>query len=65
VLSIAFFNFSGISVTKELSATTRMVLDSMRTVVVWAVSVAVGWQSFNAIQLPGKNHKQAFSVQKR
>ena len=32
IFSIAFFNFAGISVTKELSATTRMVLDSVRTV---------------------------------
>ena len=46
ILSIAFFNFSGISVTKELSATTRMVLDSARTVVIWIVSMAVGWQAF-------------------
>lgn len=45
IISIAFFNFSGISVTKELSATTRMVLDSMRTVVIWVVSLGVGWQS--------------------
>ncbi|CAH2266809.1 jg27766 [Pararge aegeria aegeria] len=30
VVSIAFFNFAGISVTKEMSATTRMVLDSVR-----------------------------------
>ena len=29
VISIAFFNFAGISVTKEFSATTRMVLDSV------------------------------------
>lgn len=36
ILSIAFFNFSGISVTKEMSATTRMVLDSVRTIVIWA-----------------------------
>lgn len=30
IISIAFFNFAGISVTKEMSATTRMVLDSVR-----------------------------------
>ena len=52
-ISIAFFNFAGISVTKEMSATTRMVLDSMRTVIIWAVSIAVGWQSFYALQLLG------------
>ncbi|KAF6036115.1 SLC35F6 [Bugula neritina] len=52
VVSIAFFNFSGISVTRELSATTRMVLDSLRTIVVWVVSVIV-WDPFNAVQIPG------------
>jgi drug/metabolite transporter (DMT)-like permease len=53
VLSIAFFNFFGISVTKAMSASHRMVLDSVRTIVIWAVSLAVGWQSFNFLQLVG------------
>lgn len=53
VISIAFFNFAGISVTKELSATTRMVLDSIRTIIIWGVSLAVGWQSFFLLQLFG------------
>ncbi|PIK37213.1 hypothetical protein BSL78_25954 [Apostichopus japonicus] len=52
-LSIAFFNFAGISVTKEMSATTRMVLDSLRTVVIWAVSLLAGWEDFNPVQLVG------------
>lgn len=53
IVSIAFFNFAGISVTKELNATTRMVLDSVRVLVIWAVSLAVGWQSFILLQLLG------------
>ena len=53
VTSIAFFNFAGISVTKELSATTRMVLDSVRTLVIWAVSMLIGWQTFYYLQLIG------------
>merc|ERR1719430_876474 len=53
VISIAFFNFAGISVTKELSATTRMVLDSIRTIVIWGFSLAVGWQEFYLLQLLG------------
>lgn len=53
VLSISFFNFAGISVTKELSATTRMVLDSVRTLVIWLFSLAVRWQSFNWTQIVG------------
>jgi len=53
IVSIAFFNFAGISVTKEMSATTRMVLDSVRTLVIWGVSLGVGWQVFHALQLLG------------
>ena len=47
VISIAFFNFFGLSVTKTQSATTRMVLDSIRTVVIWAFCLAVGWEKVN------------------
>lgn len=53
VISIAFFNYAGISVTKEISATTRMVLDSVRTMVIWMVSLGIGWQSFKYLQLIG------------
>lgn len=53
ITSIAFFNFAGISVTKEISATTRMVLDSLRTLVIWVVSLAVGWEQFHPLQILG------------
>lgn len=53
VISIAFFNFAGISVTKEISATTRTVLDSVRTLVIWLFSLAVQWQAFSVLQLAG------------
>ncbi|XP_042860161.1 LOW QUALITY PROTEIN: solute carrier family 35 member F6-like [Penaeus japonicus] len=53
VFSIAFFNFAGVSVTKELSATTRMVLDSVRTLVVWLASIALQWQNFQYLQPVG------------
>lgn len=53
IVSIAFFNFAGISVTKEMSATTRMVLDSVRTMVIWAFSLLIGWQSFHYLQVVG------------
>eukprot|EP00293_Proteomonas_sulcata_P001395 CAMPEP_0184326720 /NCGR_PEP_ID=MMETSP1049-20130417/142708_1 /TAXON_ID=77928 /ORGANISM="Proteomonas sulcata, Strain CCMP704" /LENGTH=367 /DNA_ID=CAMNT_0026648925 /DNA_START=51 /DNA_END=1154 /DNA_ORIENTATION=+ len=53
VISIAFFNFFGISVTKAMSATHRMVLDSVRTMVIWAFSLLVAWQEFNYFQVLG------------
>lgn len=53
IVSIAFFNYAGISVTKEISATTRMVLDSVRTMVIWAISLSLGWQPFHGLQLGG------------
>lgn len=53
ILSIAFFNFAGISVTKEISATSRMVLDSVRTFIIWIFSLLIGWQAFQGLQLGG------------
>ncbi|VDO29959.1 unnamed protein product [Heligmosomoides polygyrus] len=53
IVSIAFFNFAGVSVTKELSATTRMVLDSVRTLVIWAFSIPFFGEQFIPLQLIG------------
>jgi len=53
IVSIAFFNFSGLTITERMNATTRMVLDSVRTVFIWAFSLAVGWQHFEALQPVG------------
>jgi len=53
ILSMALFNFAGISVTKQLSATTRKVLDSIRTPVIWMVCLSLGWQKFVPLQLLG------------
>jgi len=41
ICSIAFFNFSGLSVTQEMGAVYRMVLDSVRTVIIWAFGVGM------------------------
>ena len=53
IISIAFFNFTGLTVTKYLNATTRMVLDSVRTLFIWLFSLAVVWQAFFPTQLVG------------
>jgi len=53
LLSISFFNFAGVSVTKELNATTRMVLDSVRTIIIWGFSLALLWQKFIPLTLLG------------
>ncbi|KAL0277192.1 UNVERIFIED_CONTAM: hypothetical protein PYX00_004557 [Menopon gallinae] len=53
IVSIGFFNFCGISVTKELSGTTRTVLDSVRTFVIWLMTIALGWEKFSFLQVIG------------
>uniref|UniRef100_A0AC34QG22 Sugar phosphate transporter domain-containing protein n=2 Tax=Panagrolaimus sp. JU765 TaxID=591449 RepID=A0AC34QG22_9BILA len=53
IVSIAFFNFAGVTVTKRLSATTRMVLDSVRTFVIWMVSIPLFGEQFIAVQILG------------
>lgn len=53
IFSIAFFNYFGINITRVLSGAHRMVLDSMRTFVVWAASLILGWEQFHLLQLIG------------
>ena len=43
----------GVSVTKHISASTRMVLDSLRTMIIWGFSLGVKWESFCYIQVVG------------
>ena len=38
------------SLTKEMSATTRMILESIQILVVWCVSLALEWQKFYFLQ---------------
>ncbi|VDN01719.1 unnamed protein product [Thelazia callipaeda] len=52
-ISIAFFNFAGVSVTKELSATTRIVLDGIRTLFIWLISIPLFGERFIPLQLLG------------
>ncbi|VDN51222.1 unnamed protein product [Dracunculus medinensis] len=51
IASIAFFNFAGISVTKYMSATTRMVLDNVRTFIIWGLSVFLFHSRFIPLQV--------------
>lgn len=44
--SIAFFNFCGVTTTKLASAAQRSTVDSSRTVLIWAGSVLLGFETF-------------------
>ena len=41
MISIAFSNFGGVSVTKHMSATTRTVLNTQRMLVIWIISICL------------------------
>merc|ERR1719171_1542588 len=51
IFSIAFFNFSGVTVTQQASAVARSTIDCSRTIVIWAVELALGWNTFSILQL--------------
>ncbi|PIA13069.1 hypothetical protein COEREDRAFT_83747 [Coemansia reversa NRRL 1564] len=53
MLSIAMFNYFGLSVTRHLSATSRATIDTCRTLFIWMTSLALGWESFNWMQVAG------------
>ena len=44
---------AGITITSKLSAIHRIVMDTGRSVFVWAISLALGWQSFMWLQILG------------
>ncbi|KAG7669419.1 hypothetical protein Ndes2526B_g05744 [Nannochloris sp. 'desiccata'] len=53
VLSIAAFNFCGVSVTKRLSGASRAAIDACRTAVVWLFCLRAGWERFHFLQVVG------------
>ncbi|GAP93234.1 putative integral membrane protein [Rosellinia necatrix] len=53
MLSIGGFNFFGISVTRNISATSRSTIDTCRTLFIWIVSLGLGWETFKWLQVVG------------
>lgn len=53
IFSIAFFNFAGVTVTQRASAVARSTIDVSRTIIIWAVEMMLGWNTFNSLQFVG------------
>ena len=53
MFSIGIFNFCGLSVTRHLTATSRSIFDTLRTLVIWIISLLLGWEQFHFLQLIG------------
>jgi drug/metabolite transporter (DMT)-like permease len=52
-LSIAFFNWFGLSVTRSMSSVARATIDTCRTLFIWMVSLGLGWETFKWLQVLG------------
>lgn len=53
IFSVAFFNFAGVSVTQQASATARSTIDVSRTILIWGIELALRWNTFNMLELCG------------
>lgn len=53
MISIGGFNFFGLSVTRSISATSRSIIDTCRTLFIWIVSLGLGWENFKWLQVVG------------
>ncbi|KAL2439203.1 Solute carrier family 35 member F6 [Exophiala dermatitidis] len=53
MVSIGGFNFFGLSVTRTISATSRSIIDTCRTLFIWIVSLGLGWETFKWLQVVG------------
>lgn len=53
MISIGGFNYFGLSITRSVSATSRSIIDTCRTLFIWIVSLGLGWESFKSLQIVG------------
>ncbi|KAI1200470.1 hypothetical protein F5X97DRAFT_89139 [Nemania serpens] len=53
MISIGGFNFFGLSVTRNVSATSRSTIDTCRTLFIWIVSLGLRWETFKWLQVAG------------
>ncbi|KAJ3258289.1 hypothetical protein HK103_003770 [Boothiomyces macroporosus] len=53
MFSISIFNWCGLAVTQNISATSRSTIDTSRTMFIWMASLALGWESFKSLQVVG------------
>lgn len=53
IVSIAFFNFFGLSVTRHLSGAARATIDACRTLFIWLFALQVGWEKFHGLEVIG------------
>ncbi|TQS38633.1 hypothetical protein Golomagni_00858 [Golovinomyces magnicellulatus] len=53
MISIGGFNYFGLAVTRNLSATSRSTIDTCRTLFIWIASLLLGWETFKWLQIVG------------
>ena len=53
IVSISCFNATGVSITKYASAAQRSTVDTSRTLLIWLVSLLIGWEKFYWQELIG------------
>ncbi len=52
-VAIGAFNYFGMTITRHVSATSRSTIDSTRTLFIWMISLAIGWEQFKWLQVIG------------
>jgi len=53
IISIGCFNATGVTITKYASSAQRSTVDTCRTLVIWIISIMIGWEDFLALELVG------------
>ena len=53
IVSIGCFNATGVAITKYASAAQRSTVDTCRTLIIWLVSLLIGWEKFYWQELIG------------
>ncbi|CAL6005980.1 Transmembrane_domain-containing protein [Hexamita inflata] len=54
ILSIVFYSLSSIQITNHVNAVARSMFDSTKTILVWGISLCLGWEKLDAVGTPVK-----------
>ncbi|KAI9319858.1 hypothetical protein BX666DRAFT_1916956 [Dichotomocladium elegans] len=52
-LMVAMFNFFGLAVSSSVGVPGRSIIDTLRTILIWAIAIHYGWDSFSWVELCG------------
>ena len=53
IITIGLYGYFGVTITKYYSSLTRSTIDISKLILIWVISMCIGWESFSWVELIG------------